>query len=159
MIQFKKQIILLLVSVLLIGTSSLSLNAQRQNLERIKAERVAFFTEQLELSSDEAEKFWPLYNDYSNRRDKLNEESRMLIRFVGNNMENMDEAEIDEQLNKYIEIQNKSHKLFLDYNEKFLQVLPASKVIKLYIAESKFKQWLIKRISDARQQREGNRRF
>ena len=58
----------------LLASISLSLNAQgpgmsrnnpqRPNVERVKAIRVAVLTEKMNLSTEEAEKFWPVYNEY-----------------------------------------------------------------------------------------------
>jgi hypothetical protein len=51
-----------------------------RNLERIEALKVAFFTQQLRLTAEEAQKFWPVYNSYfeeikkakhANREDEL----------------------------------------------------------------------------------------
>ena len=39
--------------------------------ERVQALKVAFITKQLNLTSDEAEKFWPIYNDYQDKRDAV----------------------------------------------------------------------------------------
>lgn len=129
-----------------------------QNLERVRAERIAFFTERMELTTSEAEKFWPVYNDYNSRKEKLNEEGRMLIRYVSNNSQNMENAEIQESLNNYVEIQKKTNDLFVAYNQNFLEILPASKVLKLYIAENQFKQYLLRKLGEARQERQGGRR-
>ena len=66
-----KKIILLL---LLIGT----FNATAQdfkNRERIKALKVAFITERLELTSTEAQQFWPIYNTFEDNTNKLRREN------------------------------------------------------------------------------------
>lgn len=158
MIHFKKALLIRLICLALTitGLNSTSLFAQMgRNMERIKAERVAFFTEQLKLSPAEAEKFWPLYNDYTARRAKLVDEERMLIKFVNSNYENMEEEEIEENLSKYIDLKTQSDKLFISYNDKFLKALPASKVLKLYITETRFKQYLLQKIGDTRRERQG----
>lgn len=100
-----------------------------------------------------------MYNDYNNRKERLNEEGRLLLRFVGNNIENMDDEEIDEYMQKYIKIQDKSHELFVEYNEKFLKILSPSKVLKLYITETQFKRYLLDKIGEARRARQDNRNF
>ncbi len=49
------------------GLLSLQLHAQKSNnekQEKLEALRIAFFTKQLELSPEEAQKFWPVYNNY-----------------------------------------------------------------------------------------------
>ena len=54
-----KNIILLL---LLVSSFQISLAQQGQHRERIKALKTAHITNELNLTSDEAEKFWPVYN-------------------------------------------------------------------------------------------------
>jgi hypothetical protein len=39
-------------------------NGQRQ--EKIQALKIAFITQKLKLTPAEAEKFWPVYNQYNN---------------------------------------------------------------------------------------------
>lgn len=149
--------IILLIGIALPGTIKITAQQAPVN-QRIKAERVAFYNDKLELTAKEAEKFWPVYNDYTNRQEKLNMERRMLLRYIDSNSDNMSEEEIEESLRKYIENQNASHALFIEYNKKFLEILPVEKVIRLYIVENQFKQYLLRKIGDARMERAGGRR-
>lgn len=68
--------------LLIFATVTISVtNAQPpKKLERIEALKVAFMTQTLKLTSDEAQKFWPVYNSYvdeikkakqSNKEDEL----------------------------------------------------------------------------------------
>jgi hypothetical protein len=44
--------------------------AQKDKIrERIKAQRIAFITQRLALTPDEAQKFWPVYNQFSDELD------------------------------------------------------------------------------------------
>jgi len=114
--------------------------------ERLKAQQVAFFTEKINLSPAEAKKFWPVYDDYSNRRENNRMEGRNLLRSVNLNGENMTESEINETMRKYIQNQDKEHELFLEYNKKFRNILPPGKVLLIYVAENQFKQYLLNQI-------------
>ena len=47
-------------------TSSVFSQKRGENKEKIKALKIAYLTEKLDLSSNEAEKFWPIYNKHKN---------------------------------------------------------------------------------------------
>lgn len=146
------------LTLLLVLSFQARVFSQGPYMERIKAQRVAFFTEKLDLSGAEAEKFWPVYNEYSRQKEKINLESRSLTRSLMLEIDEMDEKEVELSLQKFIDLENKSHKLFLKYNEKFIQILPPSKVMKLYMAENQFKQYLLKQIGDQRKPGMGRNR-
>lgn len=142
-------ILLMFVSVLLPKV----ITAQVTPGERLRAERVAFFTEKLQLTSQEAEKFWPVFNDYDNRKDKLNNEKRTLALYIERNSDNMSQQEIDESLSKYMAIQQKEYELGKEFHEKFLAILSPRKVLKLYVAENQFRQHLLERLKEQRRER------
>ncbi len=114
--------------------------------ERLIAQREAFFTERLKLNPTETEAFWPAYNDYLYRKDRLTNESRNQCRYIYRNFDNTTDQEISESLKKYILLQDQEHELFLEYNKKFLEILPEKKVLLLYITEEQFKQHLLREI-------------
>jgi len=45
--------------------ATISLNAMAQKGERLEAMKIGFITERLNLSSDEAKVFWPVYNKFT----------------------------------------------------------------------------------------------
>ena len=65
----KKTHIFTLIFALLISIQLFS--QQRGSSEKIKALKVSFITEKLELTSNEASKFWPIYNKFETERYKL----------------------------------------------------------------------------------------
>lgn len=134
--------------ILLILTSSAVFSQQGEIRERINAERIAFFTEKIDLSQEEAQKFWPVYNNYSDQKDEINREmQRQRIRIArGGN--NMTDSEMEESLNEYVRLQNEENKLFNDYHKQFLNILPARKVMMLYVAEAQFKQYLLRKLRE-----------
>jgi len=62
--------------------------------EKLTAYKIAFFTKNLSLTPAEAEKFWPLYNDFSARKNKLQSDRLLLMRYAAQNEANMSEGEI-----------------------------------------------------------------
>jgi len=121
------------------------------DFEKFKAKKVAYLTDAINLTPAEAEKFWPVYNEFDQKRFQLMQEKR--------EMEEKLRVKIDEMSNdKYIELSRKLasfHKpendLYVEYNEKFLKILPPRKVVELYVAEMNFKGFLLREYKKAEQ--------
>ena len=128
----------------------MQVNAQRDGdrHERIQAMKIAYITERLELTPAEAEKFWPVYNDYNSKKAKVLQDIRRVRRHYIENHENMNEEEHLELLEKFIKLQKEDADLLPSYQEKFIEVLPPKKVMKLYIAEIQFKNYLLQKLRD-----------
>jgi hypothetical protein len=114
--------------------------------KRIQEEKVAFFNRHLDLSKTEAQNFWPLYNDYQSRRNKISNEKRTLMRYYTENAGNMSDKEITETLTKYIDYEKRETELLVTYSEKFRTILPDEKVLKIYVTEVQFKDYLLKKL-------------
>lgn len=125
------------------------------NLERMEQMRIAFFTEKLDLTKSEAEKFWPIFNDYSSRREKINEDRRILFRYIQRNGDYLSEKEISESLDKYLNLEKEEKEVSVVFNQKFLEILPAKKVLKIYLADHQFKVFILNQIRENRPIRPG----
>lgn len=139
-----RYLIILIISVVTFG----SVLAQKPNdaRNRIREEKVAFFNKRLNLSQTEAQKFWPLYNDFQSRKKRISNEKRTLMRYYSENSTNMNDEEITETLNKYIAYEKRETELLVTYNEKFRSILSDEKVLKIYISEVQFKDYLLKKL-------------
>ncbi|MBN1599616.1 MAG: hypothetical protein JW894_15080 [Bacteroidales bacterium] len=137
-----------LVTILLFTLWSLIVAGQPGNdaHRRVREEKIAFFNKKLELTKSERETFWPVYNDYQNRKNKINSEKRALMQYYLQNANYMSDKEISETLNKYIDFEVQETELLTAYNEKFKEILPDSKVVKIYVAEVQFKDYLLKKL-------------
>jgi hypothetical protein len=110
-----------------------------QKQQDIEALKVAFISKELELTPTEAEKFWPVYNQYSKELKGLH------IAASGN----------DDVLDRDEKVLN----LRKHYKEQFTKLLGPQRMNRMFGAEGRFHQILIKAIK--RQQRirggQGNR--
>ncbi len=127
-------------------------NAQEKSGEdfrsKIEAQRVAFYTQRMNITPSEAQQFWPIYNEYLEKKNVLASEKRKLTRFYIQNSATMTENDIDVTINKYVQLFKSENLLFEEYNKRFRKILPAHKVMKLYLAEIEFKQWLLSKIRE-----------
>ncbi len=132
--------------------------SQGVRADRIEAEKVAFFTKRLELTSAEAEKFWPVYNDYTSRRDKLTQDRNALVRYLNQNYSNLSDKELLESSDRLIDFEMQQANLSKSYHEKFKVILPPSKLVRLYYAEVQFKTLLLNQLQNQRGQQAPLRR-
>jgi hypothetical protein len=129
-----------------------NLSAQtRDRKEKLEAEKVTFFTQELALTKPESEKFWPVYNDFSNRKDKINRDRKVLYQYISDNKDYMTEPEIQDALTKFILYQTQETTLIETFNKKFLEILPPKKVMMIYVTENQFKIYILKQIRDNKQ--------
>jgi len=127
----KKFILILFV---LIGSFS-GLRAQDGDdtrAEKVQALKIAFITQKLQLTADEAQKFWPVYNQYDNE-----------IKSLQLNNKNGPALENEEKL---LNIRKK-------YKASFEKVIGPDKLNRLFNAERDFRDILIRRLQNRNQQR------
>lgn len=127
----------------------------QDNLEKLTAYKIAFFTQKLNLTPAEAERFWPLYNDFSARRSKLQLDRGSLIRYASQNEANMPDKELTETANKLAQTFVDEANLVVTFNNEIQKILPPGKVIRLYQAEGQYKQQLLKELNERRQGQQG----
>ncbi len=114
--------------------------------EKLKAYKTAYLTEQLDLTAEEAEKFWPVYNAYEKNVFQLKvlkmNEMRNLIRDQGG-IESLSEKEADQLLSKLSEndqvLVDAKKNLYSDLKK----VIPSKKILLLNRAEHQFNRKLL----------------
>jgi hypothetical protein len=129
--------------------------AQNPNLERLNAYKIAFFTKKLNLSSVEAEKFWPVYNEFQSQKNQIQAEKVSLMRTFNQGESTMNDNQITELGNKYCEALVKESELAVAFHKKLQQILPPAKVIRVYQAENQYRVQLLNEL----QQRKPSRNY
>lgn len=139
----KKKITL---SVLLLFTTLSFSQDFKEKREKIKALKVAYITEQLELTTDEAQKFWPIYNANEEKQFELrHKKMRSIInKFENGGLEKLSDKEATSLIDQVESIEDELH----DYKKKYIRelktVISAKKIIKLKKAEDEFNRKLMK---------------
>ncbi len=144
------RVIYKLTAALLLFSATGILRAQSQEqIEKFKEERKAYFTEELELTEAEGKAFWPLYDDFHNRKMKLVEDERNTWIYAHKNADNLSDKEILETLEKGYSLKEKQLELEREYyQEKFLDALPTKKVLRLGKVEWDFRRYLIRKLRE-----------
>src|SRR6188508_1302789 len=105
----------------------------KEKREQIKAMKVAFLTTELDLTSSEAEKFWPIYNTFDDKQFELRYRKMKdyFKKMKGFDLDNLSEKEAAALLNQ---IEDNEEDLF-NLKKKFIislkGILPSVKIIKL----------------------------
>ena len=145
----KKTIVTVLILMMLPAIRSV---AQNPNLEKLKTYKIAFFTKRLDLSSQEAEKFWPVYNDYQNQKNKIQSERISIIKDFNQNESTLNDKQLTDIGEKIIAATVEESSIAVSFHSKLKGVLPPAKVIKFYQAEAQFKAHLINELQRSKQQ-------
>lgn len=127
------------------------LNAQEKGKndwqDRWKAEKIAYITDAVNLTSEEAEKFWPVYN-------KCESEKKNSFKAVMDAYKALEDAinagksenELKLLLDKYIDSQEFGKEIERKYVAEYRKILSDKKIAKLYIAEESFRRQQIHRL-------------
>lgn len=124
------------------GSDSLSMQRHHERQEKIQARKVAYFTNKLELTPGEAQVFWPVYNEYWKKRDRLFMERQNLLNKI-QSTDVFDDKKARQVTQRLLAIAQDEANLLREYDEKFVKLLPPKKLLKYYAAEESFKMVLI----------------
>jgi hypothetical protein len=104
---------------------------------KIDAARIAYITERLGLTPEEAEKFWPVYREFVQKRQDLRKEYRQGVK------KGADEKTL---IDLDLKIKQQQLDLERDYSGRLQKVVSAQKVITLRQAEGDFRRMLLRQI-------------
>lgn len=123
--------------------------------DKIQAARVAYITDQLALTPAEAEKFWPIYREFAEKRRDI----RQQLRDVGNTPnQNKTKEQIDRDLvDRQFNMKQQELNLEKDYSGRLLKVISAQKLRTLPEAERRFRQMILEQIQRRQLQQERQR--
>ena len=117
--------------------------------ERVRAEKVAFLTEEIDLTESEAQVFWPIYNEIQKaQRDGFEAVMNAYDAMAKGVEEKKSSKEMEKLVKAYIDAKEKNEGIETKYLNKLLKVLPAEKVARYYVAEEKFRHQQIGRLGN-----------
>lgn len=122
-------------------------NGRKEMKEKIKTMKIAFITEKLDLSSSEAEKFWPIYNAFDKAQMKLRHEK---LRAIKNELKDQIDTITDEvalmKLNELLAAEAELNALKQTFLMKLKNVISSKKILLLKISEEGFNRQMMKRL-------------
>lgn len=142
-----------LLPFLLLFVSTVSFSQGfRGKKEKVKALKVAYITDELNLTTEEGQRFWPIYNAFDDKQAELRHEKMKAIldRFEPGSVEKLSEKEASSLLIQMELIEDNLFALRKKFIKELQAVLPAKKIIRLKKAEDDFNRQLLRQMRDNR---------
>lgn len=133
-----------LITILFLLIVTVSVKAQdetdgmdQKTRSKVEAARIAYITERLGLTPDEAEKFWPVYREFGQKRQEIRKEY---------NEARKNGKPENELVELGLKVKQRELDLEKEYSGRLMNTISAQKLITLRSAEREFTQILIKQI-------------
>jgi hypothetical protein len=121
----------------------------KEKREKIEAFKRTYITMKLDLSTTEAETFWPVYNEFDDARHELVKSAPKPFS-EGKTPSDYTDEELEEILNQIFEHEQSILDLKIEYSNKFKEVLPLEKVVQLDTIEAEFRKEIVEKFSAKR---------
>ncbi|GLU44359.1 hypothetical protein [Allomuricauda sp. NBRC 101325] len=123
--------------------ATVAMHAQGPVRDRIKTLKVAFITERLDLTSEEAQLFWPIYNEHEEKLESIRRKERTELHAHLSQAENLLENEAQNLLDNIQMLQMEQQKAESDFISKMTKVISAKKMLLLIKSEEDFKRQML----------------
>jgi len=109
----------------------------RDRKDQVESQRVAFITSELELSTQESQSFWPIYNEYKKKEREITKRTVRLVR--GESTE-----DATKRLDDYLRMEDERLELQKEYVGKLKSSISAEKILKLFKVEKDFVRTMLR---------------
>ncbi|MDL2231695.1 hypothetical protein LJB85_03045 [Porphyromonadaceae bacterium OttesenSCG-928-L07] len=142
-----KKLLLLSISLLLGWSVFAQDKLCEEKRKGFEAQRVAYFTNYLELTPEEAATFWPLYNEMSKKIREKEDDLRVQMKTF---FKSSDRSDASAKLLLDAQLKTEQEKLDIkkEYYRKFQASLPAQKIVKIDHAEHTFNKQLLSKMRE-----------
>ena len=121
--------------------------------EKIEAIKMAYLTDELELTVAESQAFWPVYNELQNKEQELREQQRTSLKKLSG--DEPSEKEVEKMLYSFADTHIAIEELRKSYLDDFIEVIGAKKTAKLMRAEKEFGRRMMERMKGNRPRDKG----
>lgn len=132
--------------ILLLSFTAFGQNERlKEKRDQIKAMKVAFLTTELNLTPEEAAKFWPVYNAYDDKQFELRHQKMKTYakKLNDGSLDNMSEKEALVFLNQIENTDDEQYQSRRKYNQALRGILIPTKILKLRKSEIDFDRKLL----------------
>lgn len=116
--------------------------------EALEAMKVAFITQKLGLTPEEAQVFWPIYNQYETELDALRKKRKDEKVSAMDDVSKVNDKELEKVVDGEIIFRQQELDIIKKYHAQFKKILPIKKVAMLYKAQEDYKKELLKQIQE-----------
>lgn len=133
----------ILAVVCLLLSTAYMFAQHKPDREKIKTLKVAYITEQLDLTSAEAQTFWPIYNAHDAQMEAFREKERTQIYEKLRDMESLSDKDSEDLFKALMTLENQKHEAEQKFLKEIQKVISAKKTFILLKTEKGFKRRLL----------------
>ena len=140
-----------IITLLLLIISTFTFAQNDKKLERIKALRIAFISTKLDLSPEEAQKFWPVFNKFDEEQLELRKQNKLVMfKMKPKNAVSISSNEMDKLLEESEQIDANLQSNRKQFVKSLKNVISPQKIMQLKQLEDDFKNKLIQQIKNGK---------
>ncbi len=125
--------------------------SQRLQADDLAAVKTALITQALGLSSEQAEKFWPIYRKYDQQIKNLKREQlESLHELSSEEIEQWNDQQVTNALNLLRQNKAQEHELIGQMEDELKGVITDKQLLQLHLSEERFRRRLINRMKSRR---------
>lgn len=140
----KNIIIVILLLVASFGVKAQECPKRKAMMKRFEAQKVAYITQELDLTPQESQKFWPVFNEMNKKLNELKKKKAHKRRPIV--VEEMSDKEVMVLCDEILQTELDRANIKKEYFDKIKKILPAKKVFRLLHVERDFKRKLLGKI-------------
>ncbi|WP_205502590.1 hypothetical protein [Rufibacter psychrotolerans] len=144
---------ILFLFLILLGTASAAQAQKKETpeerkarMEKIETAKIAFITDKVKFTTEQAQRFWPVYKEHESRKNELRQKSRS-IRDV--NLSNLTDEQIQDKLESRLALRQRELDLDKEYMDRYLRIISARQLATFYRADREFTKLLLERLQTA----------
>ena len=148
-----------LVSIILLSSLTAFSQEVKKNLkmekQKIEQRKIAFITQKLELTTEEAQEFWPIYNEMHKKIKENRSSMKKLYSPIKEGKTDLDDAAYRTIIQDSRENEVKSLEIKNEYADKMAKIIGYKRIFELKMAEKEFKKRLIERMKNSHPGKKG----
>ncbi|MFN3753847.1 sensor of ECF-type sigma factor [Flavobacterium sp.] len=148
---------LIIAIIMLFSINSIAQGGRllKEKKEQIKAMKVAYITNELSLTPDEAAKFWPLYNAFEEKQHEIRKQKlkSYIDKIDDEAFDNLSEKEASTILTQMESSEEELYQAKKKFVASLKGVISSVKILKLKKAEEGFNRKLLQQYRDKRQKK------
>lgn len=121
---------------------------RQEKKDKIEQLKIAYITKELDLTTAEAEKFWPAYNEMTNAIRKEKKSRREKSQALKTNFETLSDVDIQKKTIEILDSEITEAKLKKEHTEKIAKIIGYKKAVQLLSVEQRFKKELLKKLNE-----------
>lgn len=143
----KRLIFITTILSIFIGTASAHHKCDGDWRQKMMSEKIAFLTVETGMTPEEAQVFWPVYNEVNKLKDEAMHNVFKTYKELEQGLaDKKSEKEMKVLLDNYLDALKQQKKVDEDAAEKYRKALPVEKLARLYIGEEKFRRQHIRKL-------------